>query len=69
MKTKSERDYKPDFKFTALVTVAAQCSELKKEIHKTYAVEYNAGKNEPDTSKVINKVLRKVIAQKNEVKP
>jgi hypothetical protein len=68
MKPESEKGYKPDFKFTATVTVEAQCVELKKEIRKTFAVEYNAGKNEPDTTKVINKVLRKVISQKNEVK-
>lgn len=69
MKSKSERDYKPDFKFTAIVTVKAECVDLKRSINKTFAVEYNAGKNEPDTLKVINKVLRKVISQKNEVKP
>lgn len=67
-KYSNTENYKPDFKFVATVTVKADCIELKKSINKTFAVEYNAGKNEPDTTKVINKVLKKVIAQKTEVK-
>lgn len=50
------------YNYKATVTVSGTCKETGKPFERSFAVDYYAGRHEPDVDSAVKKILRKAVA-------